>query len=166
MNLRLICLFLALAFAAVSLPSCTLFEPGGPSAAMTVRARSSFHVTDVVERVFVDDGYQTILRTGDAVTFERKASKTDSLFYGDWNESEVTQRVRVTVATNGEEKYRVRCTPFVVRDPHDVSFEDQHRRFDLISPHLSSLLKEVRRQCDELWLSRESGGEPAPPASS
>ena len=113
-------------------------------------------MNDVVERVFVDDGYQTILRTGDGITFERKASKTDNLFYGDWNESEVTQRVRVAITSTSDEKFRLRCTPFVVRDPHDVSFEDQHRRLDLFSPHVSSLLREVRRQCDELWLSRES----------
>ena len=153
---------LVLGAAAFFLSSCVLFEPGGPSAAITVKAHSAFNVSDVVERVFVDDGYQTILRTGDGITFERKASKTDNIFYGDWNEGEVTKRVRVGITSTGDEKYRLRCTPFVVRDPHDVSFEDQHRRFDLISPHVSGLLKEVRRQCDELWLSQESA---APAAS-
>ena len=138
------------------LPACTLLEPGGPSAAITVRAHSSFHVTDVVERVFVDDGYQPILRTGDGITFERKASTTDSLLYGNWNESEVTQRVRVMIASRGDETYRLRCIPFVVRDPHDVSFEDQHRRIQPFSYHYTSLLREVRRQCNELWLSRGS----------
>lgn len=154
---------LVLSAAAFLLSSCAILEPGGPSAALTVKAHSAFNVSDVVERVFVDDGYQTILRTGDGLTFERKASKTDQVFYGDWNEGEVTQRVRVTIATTGDERYRLRCIPFVVRDPHDVSFEDQHRRLDLFSPHFSSLLREVRKQCNELWLSRESA---APAASS
>lgn len=140
-----------------ALSSCTLLEPGGPSAAMTVKAHSAFKVSDVVERVFVDEGYQTILRTADGLTFEHKASKTDQVLYGDWNEGEITQRVKVTIASGGDETYRVRCIPFVVRDPHDVSFEDQHRRMQLFSFHYSRLLREVRRQCRELWLSRTPG---------
>lgn len=138
------------------LPACTILEPGGPSAAVTVKARSSFDVTAIIERVLVDDGYQPIQRTGDGITFERKASKTDTMLYGNWNESEVTQRVRVAIASRGDETYRLRCIPYVVRDPHDVSFEDQHRRAQLFSFHYSSLLREVRRQCKELWLSRDS----------
>jgi hypothetical protein len=145
----------------VLLSSCTLLEPGGPSAAITVQAHSAFKVTDVVERVFSDEGYKTISRTGDGLLFEAKASMTDQVLYGDWNEGEITQRVKVTIASSNDEKFRVRCIPYVVRDPHDVSFEDQHRRAQLFSFHYSSLLREVRRQCKELWLSRE----PAEPES-
>jgi hypothetical protein len=166
MHFRFPRLLLALGAAAFFFSSCTLLEPGQPTAAITVKSHSAFNVTDVVERVFVDDGYQTVLRTGDGLTFESKASKTDKVFYGDWNEGDVTQRVKVAISSNGEEKFRIRCIPYVVRDPHDVSFEDQHRRFDLISPHYSSLLKEVRKQLDELWLSRESSGEADPAPSS
>lgn len=137
------------------LPACALLEPGSPSAAITVKARSAFDVKDVVERVLIDDGYQPILRTGDDITFERKASKTDRFLYGNWNESEITQRVRVTIDSRGNETYRVRCLPSVVRDPHDISFEDTHRRLQPFSVHYSSLLREVRRQSNELWLSRD-----------
>ncbi len=154
MNLRQIPLLIALCVATVCLAACTVFEPGGPTAAITVKARSAFHVTDVVERVLVDEGYQTILRTGDGITFERNATKTDQLLYGDWNEGEVTQRVKVTVTSKGDELYRVRCIPYVVRDPHDVAFEDQHRRAQLYSFHYGGLLREVRKQCDELWFAR------------
>jgi hypothetical protein len=142
--------------------SCTLFEPGGPTAAITVKSHSAFKVTDVVERVFVDDGYQPIQRTGDSITFEHKATKADQMMYGDWNEGEITQRVKLAIAPLGNgDDFRVRCTPFVVRDPHDISFEDEHRRVQLFSFHYTSLLREVRRQCNELWLSREPA-EPAP----
>jgi hypothetical protein len=156
---RLLLLTLALAGVALSLSSCALFEPGGPSAAITVRARSSFHVTDVVERVFIDEGYQPIQRGLDGIMFERKGTKTDSVLYGNWNEGEVTQRVQVNVASRGDETYRLRCIPYVARNPHDVSFVDQHRRMQPFSLHFSSLLREVRRQCEELWLSR---GTPEP----
>jgi hypothetical protein len=148
--------FLTLCGAALLLllPACTILEPGGPSAAASVTSLSQFQVFDVVERVFVDEGYQPTLRTGDGITFERKASRTDRLLYGDWLEGELTQRVRVTITAKGDDKFRVRCIPYVVRDPHDVSFEDLHRRAQLFSFHYSSLLREVRRQCKQLYLSR------------
>ncbi len=154
MNSRYLRLLVVLSGAALVFSSCTLLEPGSPSAAVTVKARSSFDVSSILERVFVDDGYQTIQRTGDGITFESKASKTDNLLYGNWNESKVTQRVTVTIASRGDETYRLRCLPSVVRDPHDVSFEDQHRRFQPFSLHYGSLMREVRRQCNELWLSQ------------
>lgn len=155
MNFRFLLLRVACFGAAVLLSSCSILEPGGPSAAITVKARSSFHVTDVVERVFVDHGYQTTLRTAEGMTFERKASRMDNLLYGDWNEDEITQRVKVTIASKGEERYRVGCIPYVVRDPHDAAFEDQHRRAQIFSFRYSSMLRDVRRQCNELWFSRE-----------
>jgi hypothetical protein len=147
---------LILAFGAVAslLSACTLLEPGGPSAARTITARSAFQVKDVVERVFVDEGYQPTLRTADGITFERKASRADQVFYGDWIGGEITQRVKVTVTPRGEERFRVGCIPYIVRDPHDISFEDQHRRMQIFSFHYASLLREVRRQCRELYLSR------------
>jgi hypothetical protein len=145
---------LLLALCLLFLPACTIFEPGGPSAAITVRARNSFQVADVVERVFVDRGYQPILRESDGITFEREGTKTDRLLYGDWDDRRVTRRVKVTVASAGERAYRLRCIPFVTRDPHDVSFEDQHRSPQVFSFHFSALLREVRGQCEELWKSR------------
>jgi hypothetical protein len=159
MNVRFPRLLLALLGALVFLNSCSILEPGGPSAAVTVKGYSTFPVGTVVERVFVDDGYQPILRGWDGVTFERKASRTDQMLYGDWNEGEITQRVKVTITAKGDDKFRVRCIPFVVRDPHDVSFEDQHRRAQLFSFHYSSLLRDVRRQCKELYLTRAPGDE-------
>jgi hypothetical protein len=154
MNVRFPRLLLLLSAAALMLSSCTILEPGGPSAAVTAVGYSSFPVGTVVERVFVDDGYQPILRSWDGVTFERKASKTDQVLYGDWISGEITQRVKVTITQKGDDKYRVRAIPYVVRDPHDVSFEDQHRRAQLFSFHYSSLLRDVRRQCKELYLTR------------
>src|SRR5688572_15755549 len=123
MLIRLPCRLLALCGAVLSLSSC-VFEPGGPSAAITVKAHSAFRVTDVVERVFVDDGFKPILRTGDGLLFERNASKTDKMLYGDWIGGELTQRVKVTISSSGDEKFRLRCIPYVVRDPHDTAFED------------------------------------------
>jgi hypothetical protein len=155
MFFRIFTRLLALGSAALSLASCTLFEPGGPSAAITVKAESAYLVTDVVERVFIDEGYKPISRTGDGLTFEGKASKTDEIFYGDWNESDVSQRVKVVIANGSGDTFRVRCMPFVVRDPHDVSFEDEHRRMQIFSLHYGKMLREVRRQCLELSLTRK-----------
>jgi hypothetical protein len=145
----------ALLLCTLLLPSCALFEPGGPSAAANVRARTSFQAGEVVERVFVDHGYEPILRESDGTTFEKKGSKMDRLFYGDWNDEDVTERVKVVITSKGEGHYRLRCVPFMTRFPHDVSFEDQHRRPQLFSLKYGRLLREVRGQCEELWKSRE-----------
>ena len=139
----------------LTLPACSLFEPGGPPAATTVRAHSSFQVQDVVERVFIDEGYRPISRVLGGIVFERDSTKTDRLLYGNWNDEAVTQRVKVMIVPGKEEQFRVRCIPSIARDAHDVSFEDEHRRIQMTSPHLSRLLREVRKQCEQLWLSRE-----------
>lgn len=159
MNFRPLLSLLALCGSVLGLASCTIFEPGGPSAAITVRARSSFQVSDVIERVFIDEGYQPIQRSQDGITFERNASKTDRVLYGDWLQDDIAQRVRVTIAARGDETYRLRCLPSVVRDAHDVSFEDSHRRLEVFSFRYSRLLREARKQCEELWHSR--GPDPA-----
>ncbi|HYR59180.1 MAG TPA: hypothetical protein VEO95_11140 [Chthoniobacteraceae bacterium] len=155
MNVRFPRQLLALC-AALPLASCTLFEPGAPAAATTVRARSAFQVADVVERVFVDEGYQTTQRTQEGMTFERPGSKTDRVLYGNWIEGDIAQRITVNITQRSDDSYRVRCLPSVVRDPHDISFEDPHRRLQLYSFHCAHLLREVRRQCASLWASRAS----------
>jgi hypothetical protein len=147
------------------LSSCSVFEPGGPPAAITVKAHSTFQVQDVLERVFIDEGYKPITRMLEGITFERDATKTDRVLYGNWNDEQVTQRVHVTITpAKQEEHYRLRCLPTVVRDAHDVSFEDEHRRIQIRSPYLARVLREVRKQCDELWDSRTptETGAPAP----
>jgi len=147
---------LLLSLCCVLLASCALFEPGGPSAATSVRARTAFQVSEVVERVFIDHGYQPILRESDGATFEKKGSKSDRLFYGDWDGEDVTERVKVVIASKGDGNYRLRCLSFMTRFPHDVSFEDQHRRPQFFSVKYGRLLGEVRQQCEELWKSREA----------
>jgi len=149
--------FFHLSILFVLLTSCALVEPGGPSAAISVRAGSSFQVNEVVEQVFVDRGYQPILRESDGITFERTGSKLDRLFYGDWDGEDVTERVKVVISSKGEGRYRLRCLPFMTRFPHDVSFEDQHRRPQFYSATYGRLLREARSQCEKLWTSRGGG---------
>ena len=128
------------------LGGCATIEPGAPVAAVNVRARSSFEVKDVVERVFNADGYRTSGRAYDSVTFDKEGTNIDRITYGNWIGGEVSKRARVTVVEKGEGVFRVRCTPLIVRDPNDVAFEDEHRRMQLFSPHYSRLLREVKRE--------------------
>src|SRR5262245_57933567 len=132
MNLRRLCLLLALCGAGL-FSACSFFEPGNPGAATTVRARSAFQVSDVLERVFVDEGYQAVQRARDSMTFERPGSKTDRVLYGNWLGGDMAQRIKVTIVSRGDETYRLRAAPSVVRDPHDLGFEDSHRRFEFHS---------------------------------
>lgn len=123
-----------------------MVEPGAPVAAVNIRAKSTFEVRDVVERVFNADGYHTSARNFESLTFEKDASRTDQVYYGNWIGGEVTQRARVAVIAKGGGRYRVRCTPLIVRDPNDPAFEDEHRRMQLFSFHYSGLLRKVKRE--------------------
>ena len=158
MNLRFPRLLLL--FCTLLLPACSLFEPGGPVAVITVKARSSAQVPDVLERVFNDHGYKTYARPLDGMVFERESSKTDRFLYGDWGQGDgpVTNRVKVTIASDGEDHYRLRCIPLIVREAHDASFEDEHRRMQLASPTLGRMLRDVKQQLNELWFSRDPVG--------
>jgi hypothetical protein len=127
-------------------PACSIVEPGAPSAAITVRGRSSFEVQDVVERVFTARGYVVAGRSMDSLTFERDAGKTDRVIYGNWVSGEVSERAKVVIASRGGGKYRVRCLPSVVRNASDISFQDDNRRWQLFSFHFSGILREVRRE--------------------
>lgn len=142
-RLSMLCLLCALA----SLVSgCANIEPGAPVAAVTVRARSSFEVKDVVERVFNRAGYTTSGRSYETITFDQAGTRVDRVTYGNWIGGEVSKRARVAVVEKGGGVYRVRCTPLIVRDPSDVAFEDEHRRMQLFSPHYSRLLREVKSE--------------------
>jgi hypothetical protein len=146
LSLRLLRLVLCTSFLIGAFPACSIVEPGAPSAAITVRGRSRFEVQDVVERVFTARGYIVSGRSMDSLTLQREAGKTDRLMYGNWISGEVSQQVKVTIASRGEGKYRVRCLPSVVRNPDDVSFHDDNRRWQLFSFHYSSILREVREE--------------------
>ena len=145
--------------AVCAITSCSVFEPGAPSAAVTVRARSTFQVSDILERVFVDEGYQPTQRSQDGITFDRAGGKVDSVLYGNWIGGDVAQRVRVTITSRGNDKYRLRALPSVVREPNDVAFEDARRRWELHSTRYSRMLREVRKKCEQLWRSREGTEE-------
>lgn len=144
-----------LALCSLALPACALLEPGGPVAAINVRAHTSAQVSEVVERVFIDHGYQPILRDIDGITFERNGSKADQIVYGDWdNGQRVSRRVKVSIASRDDVHYRLRCIPYVTRAPHDDAFEDQHRSPEIFSVEFTRYLREAREQCEELWRER------------
>ncbi|MEA3210338.1 MAG: hypothetical protein QOE70_3395 [Chthoniobacter sp.] len=148
MNFRPSRVFAVLGGAALLLlhTSCAIIEPGLPVAAVTVKANSTFAVQEVLESVFFDEGYHVSNRGFDSITFEREGSKVDRVLHGNWIDGEVAQRARVVIAARGEGFYRLRCLPSMVRDPNDVGFEDDHRRWQPFSVHYSHLLNEVRRQ--------------------
>jgi hypothetical protein len=127
--------------------ACAIVEPGAPAAAATVSARSEYEVMDVVERVFTTKGgYRIYAQTAGAITFERASTKLDRILYGDWMMgSDIAERVRVTISSKGDGKFRIRCTPLIVQHANDGDFEDAHRTAALFSFRYSKLLGEVKK---------------------
>jgi hypothetical protein len=144
--LRPICNAALLLFISVLLSGCANLEPGAPVAATSVRAASRYDVMDAVERVFGGAGYRISKQTFDTITLDRGGSGMDRVLHGNWMGGEVTERARVVIVDRGDGRYRIRCTPQIVRDADDDAFEDAHRRMRLISFHYSSLLRKVRRE--------------------
>ena len=144
--LRQICNAVLLLFAGVLLSGCANLEPGAPVAATTVRAASRFEVMDAIERVFRDAGYRISKQTFDTVTLDKEGTRMDRVLHGNWMGGEVTERARVVIVDRGGGRYRIRCTPQVVRNADDDAFEDAHRRMRLVSFHYSGLLRKVKKE--------------------
>ena len=134
-----------LLFAGLFLSGCANLEPGAPVAAVTVSAASRFDVMDAIERVFNDAGYRISSRTFDSVTFDKEGGRMDRVLHGNWMGGDVVERAGVVIADRGNGRYRIRCTPQIVRDADDAAFEDAHRRMRLFSFHYSGLLRQVKK---------------------
>lgn len=145
-SFRCLGLFFALLVATL-FSGCALVEPGAPAAAATVSARSEYEVMDAVERVFTTTGgYRIYAQTAGAITFERAGGKTGRILYGDWMMgSDIAERVRVTISSKGDGRYRIRCTPLIVQHANNGDFEDTHRTAEPFSFRYSRLLGEVRK---------------------
>ena len=134
-----------LLFAGLFFSGCANFEPGTPVAAVNVSAASRFDVMDAIERVFNEAGYRISSRTFDSVTFDKEGTRMDRVLHGNWMGGDVVERARVVVVDRGSGRYRIRCTPQIVRDADDDAFEDTHRRMQLVSFHYSGLLRQVKK---------------------
>ncbi|HEX8297388.1 MAG TPA: hypothetical protein VF593_13875 [Chthoniobacteraceae bacterium] len=133
------------ASAALGLTSCALLEPGLPAAAVTVKSNSRFEVQASIERVFNEKHWRVAQRDLNSITLQRTGGTADQVMHGNWIDGEIAERVKVTITEKGGGRYRLRCLPSIVRDPSDVAFEDEHRRMQVFSFHLSGLLREVKR---------------------
>lgn len=139
--LRIVCVLLA--FVSVS---CSVFEKGAPTAAITVRAESADDVEAAVVDVFSADGYRVTRRDTTGIVMEHPASATDHVLYGNWNGAQLLNRVQVTIVPAAKGSFRVSCFPYAVRGGSDEeAFQDPQRRVELFSLHHGSLLRKVRR---------------------
>jgi hypothetical protein len=140
---RLLCYVAAIGLAAVFATGCaTMSEPGGPVAAVTVKASSAFAVTEAVRAVFVADQFRLAGGDDQEAVFEKEGSRYERAMYGGWDGQFPTERVRVAVVDTGAGTYRVRCFSSIVRS--GAQGDDEQRRFQLHSPHYQDLLTKVQ----------------------
>lgn len=74
--------------------------------------------------VFENNGYKLARRDKELLVFEKQASKMSDLAYGNWTESRVWSRVKVTVKPDGENAVQLHCTGFLVRDKGGATEEE------------------------------------------
>ena len=119
----------------------TMSEPGGAVAAVSVKASSATVVQQAVRTVFLQDQFRLAGTDGDAAIFDKDGSRYQRLMYGGWDGEFPTERVRVEVVELAPGSYRVRCLSSVVVP--GAGSDDEHRRFQLRSPHYQELLNRV-----------------------
>ena len=140
-------LFLPLVF--VFMAGCsTVSGPGAES--VTVNAHSGLEVEGAANAVFQDHGYTEMGSKNNVLTYEKPGSKTDQMLYGDFEDSRMTDRVKVTIdpLDNGS-RFRLTAVAFAVRQPTghfagDTSFEDPIRRLQVFSSQLEHILSEIK----------------------
>ena len=115
----------------------------------TVTAPMGEAVESAVGVVFEAHGYSQMSSSKGTLIFERPASKTDEMLYGDFSDSKLTDRVRVVIDPLDNNRFRVTCVGYAVKQPTghfegDTSLEDPVRRFQFFSSQFSKMLQEVK----------------------
>ncbi len=112
---------------------CGLIAPGcrttdtsgtGSMASVTITNSSPGAVSGATIDVFENDGYKLARRDKELLVFEKQASKMSDLAYGNWTESRVWSRVKVTVKPVGESTVQLSGTGFLVRDKGGATEEE------------------------------------------
>ncbi len=87
---------------------------GGATA--TMKASTMLNVQDALIAVFEEKGYRLASDTGSSMTFEKAGTLNDDLMYAVWKKNTTTQRAKVEIEREDDERYRVICSAVIVRD--------------------------------------------------
>ena len=118
----------------------------------TMKAATMLTVQDALIVAFEEKGYRLASDTGSTMTFEKAGTFNDEMMYAIWKKNTTTQRAKVEIEREDEERYRVTCAAVIVRDEGGMHGEEigllpanGRWRFQSI---LDAAKKRLRREAD------------------
>jgi hypothetical protein len=107
-------------------------------------------IRQAVIAVFQDNGYQMIPQSGDALVFQREATRREQIDYagfaGAQAGEQVAIRVRVNIRPKNPSAYWVECKAYAVCNPGQGVFENTTALFDFQSKPYQKLIDQVAQK--------------------
>jgi len=146
--MRAICLCTGLALVAVGLVAgCKSSQPGSSShAAVEIQGHSVKEIQATTLVVFAENGFTLRTNTPTLMRFDRPASTSEKLKYGDWLNDGMRMQVKVRVLSLPESAHMLTADVFRVLDPDDPNFREERRVTLLGSSYYQKLLEDVRHR--------------------
>ena len=112
-------------------------------ASVKIQAISEREIRVAIGDVFRDHGFK-VTQTKTNVICEKEGTSADNVLFGNWmGEEPVWVRVKLTVLSFGEDRYRLQCLAYKVRDKGSLAFEEEVQVSGMGSHGYQKLLNEV-----------------------
>jgi hypothetical protein len=141
--------------AGVLLLACLLLTTGCGSmgqpassgiASVEITNRTPDQIRDATLSVFREKGFTLGPSTPNELVFEQEGSKMDQVAYGNWMGGKVYIRAKVAIVPVVEGRYRLQCTPGMVRDKGDSFFEEDVKLANIRRRPYQDLLDQVAKR--------------------
>ncbi|MFO1477501.1 MAG: hypothetical protein U1F98_12710 [Verrucomicrobiota bacterium] len=144
-------LFLGAALA-LAATGCQTFSDKVPNtlASVTVKNQSNAAIAEATTQVFQNHGFHCTVPGSTQMTFERPGTRKNYAQYGSlvFNET-IIIRVTVYIKKLGGDSTELACKAWIVEDPNDPVFEDDHRVRELNRWPYEDLLEDVRKALEK-----------------
>lgn len=135
-----------LSLIALSVCSCrSLDQPASASFASVIIAdRTDDEVHHAADAVFAEAGYESFIKPGGGMIFEKEGTRGNQIAHGGWIEDRsVRERVKAEIVTLPNGSHRLQCHAFMVRHAGDSFFEEEVRLANFRGGPYQKLLEQV-----------------------
>jgi hypothetical protein len=124
---------------------CAVFHEDAPTSFLKVRAASRMEVESALTAAVTSRGFHPVGEAGREMTFERPATRTGEVLYGNWGEEKSVERLVSRIERGNGDEFRVSLFPYTIRG-QGTGMEDVSRRLEVHSREYSKILKEVKAE--------------------
>ena len=131
-----VCSLLALGCKSTGKPASAHF------ASVEIQGNTPGQIRDVTVEVFKQHEYLVTRSNPGNMMFEKEGTEWDKVAYGNWMGGAVWIRVRASIVPVSEEKFRLQCNAFMVRDRGNAS-EEEVKLMSVQGHSYQKLLEEI-----------------------